>query len=230
MTNSNFLVLFDLDGTLVDSVPDLAASLNRTLLAAGKAPVAEDVARTWVGNGAPRLVKRALTGSMDGEPATAEFEAAIAFFMQDYQENICVHSRLYPTVSRSLAQLVDAGHTLGCVTNKAAAFTRPLLKKLEIEAYFSIVVSGDDLPDKKPDPAPILYALEKTGFTRKQVIMVGDSVNDISAARNAGVISVGVPYGYNHGQPITAANPDYAIDQIGDLFSVLDSLQQPHSR
>jgi len=219
---TSFLILFDLDGTLVDSVPDLAASLNRTLIASGKSPVAEELARTWVGNGAPKLVKRALTGSMDGEPDAEEFKAAIDFFMQDYRENICVHSRLYPTVMETLAALASEGHTLGCVTNKASAFTRPLLNKLSIVQYFKIVVSGDDLPTKKPDPAPIVYALDQTGFTKNRVIMVGDSINDIAAAQNAGVISVGVPYGYNHGQPITDADPDYVVEQMSSLFSVLN--------
>jgi len=223
-STSPLLVLFDLDGTLVDSVPDLAASLNRTLIASGKSPVAEELARTWVGNGAPKLVKRALSGSMDGEPDENEFNAAINFFMQDYRDNICVQSVLYPTVMTTLAALENSGHTLGCVTNKASAFTLPLLNQLGIASYFKIVVSGDDLPLKKPDPAPILHAIEKSGCAKSHVIMVGDSINDINAAQNANVISVGVPYGYNHGNPISDAKPDHVIDEMSELLTLISQL------
>ena len=222
------LILFDLDGTLVDSAPDLARSVDHTLRTLNLPSFDEATIRTWVGNGAARLIKRVLTGSMDGEPEAVLFNRAQHAFMQHYRGHVCVHSRLYPCVADTLIALSSAGHVLGCVTNKPAEFTRPLLQALSIDHQFSIVLSGDDLPRKKPDPLPITHAAESLGTSLDAVIMVGDSRNDINAAKAAGVISVAVPYGYNHGEDIALSAPDYLIADLSALIDILQHLSPQH--
>lgn len=231
MTDSApLLILFDLDGTLVDSVPDLAASVTRTLEKLGHEAYPETTIRNWVGNGVDRLIKRALTNSMDAEPDESEFELALGLFMDDYRENVCVDSVLCPAVIETLPLLISQGHTLGCVTNKASDFTVPLLEQLQIHQYFSVIVSGNDVAEKKPSPLSIEYAAKKMKLPLADVMMVGDSINDIQAAKNAGVTCVGVPGGYNHGAPISDANPDYLVETIADLPSIIELAQTEASQ
>ncbi|MBX2883776.1 MAG: phosphoglycolate phosphatase [Granulosicoccus sp.] len=224
------LILFDLDGTLVDSVPDLAASVTRTLEKMGRDPHPESSIRNWVGNGVDRLIKRALTHSMDAEPDESEFELALSLFMDDYRENVCVDSKLCASVAETLPLLISHGHALGCVTNKASDFTIPLLEKLDIHQYFSVVVSGNDVAEKKPSPLSIEYAAKKMKMEMTDVIMVGDSINDIQAAKNAGVTCVGVPDGYNHGVPIADANPDYLVETIADIPHTIAQMQSENDQ
>lgn len=216
------MILIDVDGTLVDSVPDLAFCVDAMMEALGRAPRGEAAVRNWVGNGVERLVRRALTGTLDGEPEEADFERAYPVFLDLYSENTSKRSCLYPGVREGLDLLKGAGYPLGCVTNKAAQFTEPLLKDLGIFDDFSIVISGDTLSTKKPDPAPLLHAAEFFGCEPAKALMVGDSVSDVAAARAAGFQIVCMSYGYNHGVDIREAAPDAVIDSLVEVYPLLE--------
>jgi phosphoglycolate phosphatase len=216
------MVLVDLDGTIVDSVPDLAWCVDRMMEALGQPPHGEATVRQWVGNGVERLVKRALTGTLDGEPDPAAYERALPVFTELYQENTSKRSRVYPGVIEGLELLASRDFPLGCVTNKAARFTEPLLADLGIARYFALVVSGDTLPERKPDPMPLLYAAQYFGVDPQGSLMVGDSISDVKAARAAGFAIVCMSYGYNHGLDIRDFGPDAVIDSMAELAGLLD--------
>jgi phosphoglycolate phosphatase len=216
------MVLLDLDGTLVDSVPDLAASVDWMMSELGLPACGESRVRDWVGNGVERLVMRALTGELWADPPEEAFARALPLFRTAYTEHNGRHSRLFPGVAGGLEYLRGAGYRLGCVTNKAEAFTLPLLRALGIDAYFGIVVSGDTLPQKKPDPAPLLHAAERLGVAPARALMVGDSEHDVKAARAAGFQVACVSYGYNHGRDIATAQPDAVVDSLEQLRTLLE--------
>jgi len=220
------MVLIDVDGTLVDSVPDLAFCVDEMMKQLGRPVHGEAKVREWVGNGVERLTRRALIGQLDGEPDDADFEKAYPVFMQLYAENTSKRSVLYPGVKEGVEYLKSAGYKLGCVTNKAAQFTIPLLKDLGVFDYFEIVVSGDTLPKKKPDPMPLLHVAEHFGVSPEKSLMVGDSVSDVKAARAAGFQIVCMSYGYNHGMDIRDANPDAVIDSMTELQNLLEGAGQ----
>jgi phosphoglycolate phosphatase len=216
------MILIDVDGTLVDSVPDLAFCVDEMMKRLDLQPRGEAQVRNWVGNGVERLVKRALIGQLDGEPEEQEFARAYPIFLQLYADNTSKRSVLYPGVREGLDYLRNAGYAVGCVTNKAAQFTIPLLKDLGVYEDFAIVVSGDDLPNKKPHPAPLLHAAEFFKVEPARALMVGDSISDVKAARAAGFQVICVPYGYNHGADIRTAKPDAVIATIADLKTELE--------
>ncbi len=211
------MILIDVDGTLVDSVPDLAYCVNEMMRQLGREPRSETQVRDWVGNGVERLVKRALVGQLEGEPDAVDFEKAYPAFLDLYADNTSKRSMLYPGVRDGLDYLKAAGFAVGCVTNKAEQFTLPLLKALGIYDDFSIVVSGDTLEHKKPHPAPLLHAADFFKVEPGNALMIGDSVNDVKAARAAGFMIACVPYGYNHGDDIRDAEPDLVIDSLAAL-------------
>ncbi len=217
------MILIDLDGTLIDTVPDLAHAVDVMMERIGMPPRGEASVREWIGNGAERLVRRALINAVDGEPDEALFNKAYPVFLEVYEANVCAHSRPYPGVREGLDALSRAGYPLGCVTNKPARFTEPLLDALDLTRYFGIVVSGDRLPKQKPDPMPLLHAAGFFGVAPGDALMVGDSVNDVKAARAAGFTIVCVPYGYNHGHDIRDARPDAVIDSLADLPGLIDA-------
>ena len=210
-------LLFDLDGTLVDSAPDMADAVDRMLQDLGRPPVGEAQVRCWVGNGARRLVTRALTGKLDGEANGHLVDQAHAAFIGHYRAGLCVRSRLYPGVRQGLDALREAGHAMACVTNKPEPLARDLLAALGLDEVLPVVVGGDTTPARKPDPRPLRHALARLGATVDQALMVGDSRTDIAAARNAGVPVVCVPYGYNHGEDIRQAGADAVVDDIMTL-------------
>jgi len=216
------MVLIDVDGTLVDSVPDLAYCVDEMMRRLGLPPHGEDKVRNWVGNGVERLVRRALVGQLEGEPDEALFEQAYPIFLELYAENTAKRSRLYPGVPEGLAWLRAEGYRLGCVTNKAARFTEPLLAELGIADYFGIIISGDSLPRKKPDPLPLLHAADFFGVGPQESLMIGDSVSDVKAARAAGFQIVCMSYGYNHGQDIRDSHPDAVIDSLDQIKTLLE--------
>lgn len=215
------MVLIDLDGTLIDSVPDLAYCIDILMSKLNLPARGEAKVRQWVGNGVERLVKRALLDRLDGEPDRALVERALPIYFDLYKENLSKRSRLYPGVKEGLQFLRGAGYKLGCITNKAAAFTEPLLKDLGVYDYFQIVVSGDTLPVKKPDPQPLLHAARYFKVEARDSLMVGDSISDVKAARAAGFQVICVSYGYNHGQDIRDAHPDAVIDSMAQLSGLL---------
>ncbi len=215
------MVLIDVDGTLVDSVPDLAYCVDEMLKAVDMAPHGEAEVRHWVGNGVERLVRRALIGQLDGEPDEVLFNKAYPIFMDLYKDNTSKRSCLYPGVKEGIDFLQEAGYKLGCVTNKAEAFTHPLLKDLGLFDYFESIVSGDSLEKKKPDPMPLVYSAEKLGVSPEDSLMLGDSISDVKAARAAGFQIICMSYGYNHGVDIRESNPDVVIDSMAELKELL---------
>ena len=216
------MVLIDVDGTLVDSVPDLAYCVNEMMKQLAMPTHGEDKVREWVGNGVERLVRRALIGQLDGEPDETLYEKAYPIFLELYAENTSKRSKLYPGVQEGLSYLKDAGYRMGCVTNKAEQFTVPLLKELGVYDDFEIVVSGDTLPKKKPDPQPLLHVAEFFGVEPERALMIGDSVSDVTAARAAGFQIVCSSYCYNHGMDIRDADPDAVIDSMAELPELLN--------
>lgn len=215
------MILIDVDGTLVDSVPDLAYCVDETMKMVGLPPRGNDAVRQWVGNGVERLVQRALINQLDGEPDQALFDQAYPLFLDLYAANTSQRSLLYPGVNQALDYFQHEQYKLGCVTNKAEQFTLPLLKDLGIHDYFEIVICGDTLARKKPDPLPLLHAADYFSVAANQSLMIGDSVSDVKAARAAGFQVVCMSYGYNHGMDIRDANPDAVIDSMDQIKALL---------
>lgn len=215
------MILIDVDGTLVDSVPDLAYCVDEMMKQLGMPIHGEDKVRVWVGNGVERLVRRALIGQLEGEPDDALFEKAYPIYLDLYSENTSKRSCLYPGVREALDWMKSQGFKLGCVTNKASQFTLPLLRDLGVHDDFEFIVCGDTLPQKKPDPAPLLHAAKHFGVAPENALMIGDSISDVKAARAAGFQIVCMSYGYNHGVDIRTANPDAVIDSMADLKGLL---------
>ncbi len=215
------MVLIDVDGTLVDSVPDLAYCVDQMMLYLEKPVWGEDAVRQWVGNGVERLVRRALVGQLYGEPEDALFAKAYPYFLEQYQNNVCERSQLYSGVLQGLDYLQQQGYALGCVTNKVERFTLPLLEKLQIKSYFSIVIAGDTVARNKPDPEPLLHACRFFNLSPNQSLMIGDSISDVKAARAAGFQIICMSDGYNHGEDIRLANPDKVIDSMAELPQIL---------
>ena len=216
------MMLIDVDGTLVDSVPDLAYCVDAMMTELGRPVRGEAAVRNWVGNGVERLVRRALVGALDGEPDEADFDRAYPVFLELYADNTSKRSCLYPGVREGIDLLQAAGYKLGCVTNTAAQCTEPLLRDLGVADAFSIIISGDTLPKKKPDPMPLLHAAEFFGVAPEASLMIGDSVSDVKAARAAGFQIVCMSYGYNHGVDIRDAHPDAVIDSMVEIMPLLE--------
>jgi len=215
------LVLFDLDGTLVDSVPDLARAVDQMLTALGREPAGAEAVRQWVGNGVDMLVQRALAGRLQVDPAAPQdelFLPALELFKAAYAQANGRVSQVYPGVRELLDHYQASSLPMALVTNKPTAFTQPLLERLGLASYFPVVVCGDTLSRKKPDPAPLRHACEQIGVTPTQALMVGDSQVDVAAARAAGCAVVCVSYGYNRGEPIARAGADRVVDSLAELI------------
>ena len=215
------MVLIDLDGTLVDSVPDLAWCVDETLKALGMPLRGEAKVRNWVGNGVPRLIQRALIDSLEGDADADLYAKAAPIFMALYADNASKRSQLYPSVIEGLNWLKDHGIRIGCVTNKDEQFTLKILKDLGLFDFFEIVISGDTLPLKKPDPAPLLHGAQFFGIAPENAMMIGDSISDVKASRAAGFSIICMSYGYNHGVDIHTANPDIVIDSFAELKTAI---------
>lgn len=214
------LAMFDLDGTLVDSVPDLAAAVDRMLAALGREPAGLEQVRLWVGNGARVLVRRALAGGLEHDGVDAALaEQALTLFMAAYAGSHAL-TRVYPGVRETLDWLREEGVTLALITNKPARFLPELLAEQGLDGYFQWLVGGDSLPQQKPDPAALHWVMDQAGVAASEALFVGDSRNDVRAAHAAGVTCVALSYGYNHGEPIAAENPALVLD---DLRQLVDS-------
>ncbi|MDP9554421.1 UNVERIFIED_ORG: phosphoglycolate phosphatase [Pseudomonas parafulva] len=212
------LVMFDLDGTLVDSVPDLAAAVDRMLLELGRPAAGLDAVRHWVGNGAQVLVRRALAGDIDHAGVNdALAEQALALFMDAYAESHDL-TVVYPGVQDTLRWLRKRGVEMALITNKPERFVGPLLDQMKLGSYFRWIIGGDTLAQKKPDPAALLFVMQMAGVTPQQALFVGDSRSDVLAAKAAGVQCVGLTYGYNHGRPIEEESPSLVIDDLRALL------------
>ncbi len=214
-------ILFDLDGTLIDSVPDLAVALNQMLEEIGRTPFSEDEIRYWVGNGAQTLVKRGLSGSVDVDDNIDEalFQEALDRFLKAYKEHLCEDTRTYDKVLETLEALAKRGYRMAIVTNKPHGFVPPLLEGLGMKAYFELIIGGDSLSKKKPDPMPLEHACKSLGLGVDECVMIGDSKNDLLAAKAAKMHSIGVSYGYNYGEEISVYEPDYVVNDFGEILN-----------
>ncbi|WP_028695754.1 phosphoglycolate phosphatase [Pseudomonas cremoricolorata] len=212
------LVMFDLDGTLVDSVPDLAVAVDHMLLEMGRPPAGIEAVRQWVGNGAQVLVRRALAGGIDHAAVDdALAEQGLALFMEAYARSH-EHTVIYPGVRDTLRWLRKRGVEMALITNKPERFVAPLLDQMKIGEYFRWIIGGDTLPQKKPDPAALLFVMQMAGVTPQQSLFVGDSRSDVLAARAAGVQCAALSYGYNHGRPISEESPSLVLDDLRALI------------
>ncbi|MDA8391149.1 MAG: phosphoglycolate phosphatase [Gammaproteobacteria bacterium] len=214
-------VLFDLDGTLVDTAADIAQAANAMLQAMGRTPFDEVTVAGWIGDGIPRLIKRALTGERFAEPDEGLFRKAEVLFGDVYEAHVADLSQPYPNVAETLQTLKSDGFRLACVTNKAGRFTEPLLAALGLRGHFDVVISGDALARVKPDPLPVFVACERLGVGVGDAVLVGDSANDMKAAKAAGMRAIGVHYGYNHGVDLTTLGPVATVDDMARLLDLL---------
>jgi len=217
------VLFFDLDGTLVDSVPDLTLAVNQTLSDLNGKQFEQSVIRSWVGNGARVLVERALTHSAGVAPSAEQLNQALVLFMTHYEQCLCLNSQLFEGVRNSLELLKTRGYRLGVITNKPERFVRPILKGLEVNHLFELVVGGDTVEKRKPHPLPIHHACEQLAVMHEVCIMIGDSKNDILAAKAANITSIGLTYGYNYGEDIAVNGPDWVVDNFSDLLTILNS-------
>jgi phosphoglycolate phosphatase len=210
--------MFDLDGTLVDSVPDLAFAVDAMLSDLGRPVAGIACVSRWVGNGAAMLVRRALSQQMIPKPIDeALYQAASDLFFMHYQQVNGCKSVLYPHVAETLAQLRELMPYLALITNKPEQFTQPLLDHHRLPK-FDLVVCGDTLEKRKPDPEPVLQCLKTLGCEASESVMVGDSVSDIKAAQAANVPVICVEYGYNQGEDLSTYQPNRLIQNFGQLL------------
>lgn len=217
-------LLFDLDGTLVDSVPDLAVAVDATLVAIQLPPAGELRVRQWVGNGAVKLIARALADANNvTEQAVCQqqLDQAHQLFLGHYAECNGRYSRLYAGVKPMLAAWQRRHIPLAIVTNKPIQFVPQLLAQLSIADYFSLLVGGECVAEKKPSPLPLLFAAEQLRVNPQQCLMVGDSRNDVLAAQAALMPVVALRDGYNHGEPIALVSPDLIVDSCNELLPTL---------
>lgn len=212
------LIMFDLDGTLVDSVPDLTVAVDYMLTQLGRPTVGTEQVRHWVGNGASMLVRRALSGQMTPPPLDdIEVAHALSLFMAAYGEEHG-QTRPYPGVLPVLRLLQSWQIGLALITNKPEQFIGPLLDGVGLAGVFQWIVGGDTLPQQKPDPAGLQHVMALAGVSPSQALFIGDSCNDIRAAKAAGVRSIAMSYGYNHGRPIAEEKPDGVLDDLRELL------------
>jgi len=213
-------IAFDLDGTLLDTVHDLAAAVNTLLGEAGYALLPTSEIRDLVGKGMPNLVRRALAAALGISPVAVdeeELSAALERYQSHYAAQLGRETRLYPGVREGLDRLAAAGVPMAVITNKASRFVRPHLDMAGIARYFRIVVGGDDLPAKKPAPDALLHVAARLGVAPERLLMVGDSLNDAQAARAAGCPVLILPYGYNEGQPVEDVDADGIVESLVEL-------------
>jgi phosphoglycolate phosphatase len=218
------LLIFDFDGTLIDSVPDLADATNAMLTTLGKETYPIDSIRNWVGNGSRMLVERALVGKvevLEGELTVEEADHAEQVFFDAYNNISGSKTVAYPDVDSGLKKLKDAGYILALVTNKPIRFVPKILQSFGWQDLFAEMLGGDSLPVKKPDPAPLLHVCNALNINPAQAVMIGDSRNDILAGQNANMDTLGLSYGYNYGQDIRELNPTEAFDDFAALVEYI---------
>jgi phosphoglycolate phosphatase len=211
------LVAFDLDGTLVDSVPDMAMAVDAAMRQLGLPEPGAARVRHWVGNGARVLMQRALVEAIGQAGSLARLDEAHAAFLDHYGRAPCEHTRLYEGAREALDGLRAAGLTLVLITNKPEAFIAPLLEHFGLHEHFALCLGGDSLAKCKPDPMPLLHAAETFGIVPSRCVMIGDSRHDVAAGKAAGFRTLVVPYGYNHGEPVRLSGPDGTLESLAQL-------------
>lgn len=214
-------VAFDLDGTLVDSAPDLLSAVNMVLREIGCAPLSERRVRKLIGSGTESLISAALTQSMGRAPGAAECTEAIRLFQHRYAECLYDHSRVYPGVVESLRALGTQRVRVCCVTNKRSIFALPLLDDAGLSQFLEFTLCADRLNDHKPRPDLLIAACARLGIAPRELLVVGDSRADVGAARAAGSPVAAVDYGYNGGRPVEEERPDWIIDDLSKIVALL---------
>jgi phosphoglycolate phosphatase len=207
-------VIIDLDGTMLDTVPDFELALNAMRASFGLAPIDQAIITPLVGKGSEKLIRDVLARDFDGARIDAVFDDAMAAYQRHYLAINGERSRLYDGVLAGLDALRALGLRLACVTNKPIAFTTPLLAQKGLAPYFELVYGGDSLARKKPDPLPMQQVCRDFGLAPGQVVAIGDSSNDAEAARAAGCFVLSVPYGYNHGRPVQDIDSDGIVNSL----------------
>ncbi|UJW79242.1 HAD family hydrolase [Hydrogenophaga sp. SL48] len=219
------LILFDLDGTLIETAPEIADAVNDTLSALGHPSVSQQAVNDWIGHGTRELLIQALAQVLGGttqQVREAEaFPAIEAEFGQHYQRRCGTRSHLYPQVRETLMALRAAGVKLALMTNKEGRYTQTVLDAHQLAPLLDHVISGDTLPVKKPNPAGIHDCLQRFGVTPDRALFVGDSSIDVATARNGGIAVWALPYGYNMGKPIESSHPDRVIPDLSALTTQL---------
>ncbi len=207
------LVIFDLDGTLTDSLADLTDATNQMLAGFGRPALDCGSVRKLVGQGARRLVERALPGALEGE-----VESGLKAFLDYNNEHIADKTRLYPGVKETLDRLRADGKRMAVISNKNVLLCRKLLDLLGVGGYFDEVLGADSLPFRKPSPEPILKLLRDFDVAPEEAVMVGDSINDVAAGKGAGVTTVGCTYGY--GDAVELADADFLVAALPELLGL----------
>ena len=215
-------VLFDLDGTLIDTLPDLHAAACAMLNDLGRPPLPLESIRAYVGRGIPNLIKRVLANSLhvaeDPNPPPPE---AVASYRRHYARENGRNAKVYPGVLEGLASLHAQGVPLGVVTNKADTFIQPLLEQTGLSGYFEVLVGGDRLPKVKPDPMPLVWACGRLGVSPAETLFIGDSINDALAARAAGCPVFLLPYGYNEDRDVHELDCDAIVESVRDAVKLI---------
>lgn len=214
--------MFDLDGTLVDSAPDIMAALNATLATDGLAPFDLERVKTMIGGGSRRLIERALA-ARDQAADVARIDRLVAAFEKIYTDNPCQETRLFPGAVALMDALAAQGARLGMCTNKPGAVTLRLLEALDVARYFGAVVTGSDGFAKKPDAAMLTATFHKLGCNAEEGVMIGDSAADVGCARAAGCPVVLVSFGYTH-EPATTLGADAVVDGFDEILPILQTL------
>lgn len=215
-----------MDGTLVDSAPDLAEALNLTLSELAYPTFENEIVEQWVGNGAQVLVQRGLSGKVEIDEGLdpALIKHGLHSFLSNYEQRLCVNTRLYDGVKNTLRSLKQQGYSLHIITNKPEKFISPIISSLDLNGLFSMLLGGDSLAEKKPSPLPLLHAMSLLDVSPKECIMIGDSGNDINAAHAAKMDSVGLTYGYSQGQDIRVYKPTYVLQSFDALLGLLSDI------
>ncbi|ENX11483.1 MULTISPECIES: phosphoglycolate phosphatase [Acinetobacter] len=212
------LILFDLDGTLVDSAHDLYRAMNMSLNVLQLPLVTEEQVRVWIGKGTSKFCESVLQ-HLVGEVLPAQHQELLTTFLEIYNADPCVDTKPFDGIIEFLEWGKANDKKLICVTNKPEEPARSILDILEMAKYFDDTIAGDRFAERKPDPRQLLHCVEHYGVTKDQVLMIGDSVNDIEAARRAGIDCIVVSYGYNHGENIADCDPQEIVDDLRELLA-----------
>lgn len=215
------LLIFDLDGTLINSVPDIAQAVNKMLESLKLKPIPLDIVQGFIGNGAKTLIHRCLDHSNKNNISEDFFAEAFTKFMDAYKANPCDKTILYPGVNETLEYLKEENYKMVICTNKPNVFVDPILNKLEIKKYFDSWIGESSLDEKKPSGMPLIHLAKESELPIDKCLMIGDSKNDIMAASNAKMESVGVSYGYNYNEDITKYNPTVVLNDFTHLKELL---------
>lgn len=215
------LLIFDLDGTLINSIPDLVLAINKMLDRLSVGPIPPEIVRKFIGDGAKALVVKTLHHIYKDDISNEFLEIALPMFMNSYKANPCEKTVLYRGVKETLQYLKDKGYKMVICTNKPIDFVEPILEKLDIKKYFDQWIGENSLDEKKPSGLPLIHLAKESNIKIDNCLMIGDSKNDILSAFSAEMESVGLSYGYNYGEDITKYNPTIVLNEFSKLKKIL---------